>query len=107
MGVKGDKLTNQSNIAADFLLKTFDGFGNIRAKKMFGGSGIYYNDKMFVMVTPKGEYFFKVDENLKKEFAKKGSVMHSKMPYSSVPPEIVHHQESLLEWAQKSMALIA
>jgi len=106
MGIKGDKLSNLSNIQAQELVAKLNSLGNISSKKMFGGNGVFIDGKMFAMVNSKGECFLKVDENLASIFAISGSKKHTKMPYSSIPDEIMNNQVLLLDWAKKSVELV-
>lgn len=107
MGTKGDKLTNVSVARAEFLVSALTSLGEIRAKKMFGGNGVFCNDKMFVMVDSKGKCFLKVNDQIADEFALEGSVKHSKMPYSSIPEKVLENQSLLMTWAKKSLSLLA
>ncbi len=106
MGNKGDKLTNNAEIKAVLILEKLAILGNVSSKKMFGGYGIFIDGKMFAMVDSNGVGFLKVDENLKNSFAKIGSIPHSKMPYSSIPENIIADNDSLIQLAHQSVALV-
>jgi len=106
MGNKGDKNSNRSNEQAAFLVTTLSPLGEITSKRMFGGNGIFFGGKMFAMVNAKGDCFLKADPPLLAEFAKMGSVKHSRMPYGSVPEQILSEEEALLGWAKKSIDVL-
>ncbi len=106
MGNKGDKNASRSNEQAAFLVATLSPLGEITSTRMFGGNGIFFAGKMFAMVNAKGDCFLKADPSLLAEFATMGSVKHSRMPYGSVPEQILFEEESLIEWARKSIDLL-
>ncbi|MCI5056702.1 MAG: TfoX/Sxy family protein [Flavobacteriales bacterium] len=105
MGNKGDKMTSDSVSTAEKIVQKLQKLGDISSKKMFGGHGIFIDKSMFGMIDSKGVVFFKVDEKLKLELNEYGSKPHSKMPYSSIPNEVLD-SENLIEWAEKSINLI-
>ena len=61
MGIKGDKLIQDSVTAAELLVSKLDSIGGISTKRMFGGIGIFHEGKMFCIVDSKGQCFLKVD----------------------------------------------
>ena len=105
MGVKGDKLTNDSVITAELLLEKLQTISGITSKKMFGGHGIFHNGKMFGIIDSKGNAFLKADESNKDVFDKAGSTKHGRMPYYTIPQEVFNDIDQLTEWAQKSIAI--
>lgn len=70
---------------------------------MFGGHGLFHEDKMFCIVDSQGKAFLKAHESLNAEYKKAGASKHSKMPYYSVPKEIIDSQKKLVAWAKKSI----
>ena len=54
MGVKGDKMKQDSVLATELLLEKLARINGISSKKMFGGHGIFHDGKMFGMVDSKG-----------------------------------------------------
>jgi len=54
MGVKGDKTSQDSVLAAELLVEKLISIGSITSKKMFGGHGIFHEGKMFAIVDSKG-----------------------------------------------------
>ena len=47
MGTKGDKLTKNAHLSAETLVDKLSAIAGIRSKKMFGGYGIFREEKMF------------------------------------------------------------
>ena len=105
MGNKGDKLTSMSKEAAEQLLEQLSLITGVTSKKMFGGHGIFCDKKMFGMITAKGGMFLKVDDSNRADYEEKGSTKHHRMPYYSIPSEILEDQDLLIEWAGKSIEI--
>ena len=105
MGKKGDKLTNDSVIATELLLEKLAVIDDISSKKMFGGHGIFHAGKMFGMVDSKGKCFFKVNDSNQPDYEGKGAEKHSRMPYYSLPEEVMADSTLLKVWAEKAIAI--
>ena len=105
MGIKGDKSSQDGAMAAELLIEKLSVMEGITSKKMFGGHGIFYDEKMFGIIDSKGTYFLKVDDNIKTDFISKGATQHSKMPYYSIPNEVFENNEELISWVKKSISL--
>jgi outer membrane protein assembly factor BamB len=58
MGIKGDKMTADSNLSAENMQNRLAKIGNIRIKRMFGGHGIFEEDKMFALIDQDGTVYF-------------------------------------------------
>ncbi len=105
MGIKGDKLTDKSFITSELLVEKLKSIGGISSKRMFGGYGIFHHGKMFGIIDSKGQGYLKADTSNKEDFQEKGAHQHFKMPYYSIPEEIMNNQELLISWAKKSIAI--
>jgi len=105
MGVKGDKTSQDSVLAAELLVEKLISIGSITSKKMFGGHGIFHEGKMFAIVDSKGQAFMKVDDSNRADFEEMNAQQHSKMPYFSIPMEIFNDYDILIAWARKSIAV--
>jgi len=103
MGQKGDKQTKEGALSAELFVEKLNVIEGVTSKKMFGGHGIFHNDKMFGIVDSKGQYFLKADDTNKSIFEAHNAEKHSKMPYFSIPDEVMTNQEKLVEWAKKSI----
>ncbi len=105
MGTKGAKLTEKATSTSEWLEKSLSGVGIISRRKMFGGYGVFENGVMFALITPEGTVHFKVNESNLERFEKAGSQKHGRMPYYSVPDEILQNQNSLYDWAILSIKI--
>ncbi len=104
VGIKGDTLTQDSVTAAETLENKLVSIGGITSKRMFGGFGIFHEGKMFGLVDSKGLCLLKVYDSNKSDFEEKDSFQHSRMPYFSIPDEVMNNQEILITCAKKSIA---
>ena len=103
MGEKGNKLSQDAALTAELLLEKLSQIGGITSKKMFGGYGKFHEGKMFGIVDAKGQGYLKADDSNRTDFEASGSDKHSRMPYYSIPGEILNNPETLVEWAKKSI----
>jgi DNA transformation protein len=93
----------------DYLNEVFELFGPIRARKMFGGYGIYHDGIMFGLVADDTLYL-KVDGTIKDLFLERGlgAFQYEKngrlvsMSYHLAPDEIFDDPEMAREWARRS-----
>jgi DNA transformation protein len=85
--------------------------GDILAKKMFGGIGIFCDAMMFAMITRDEVFMLKTDQSNVDDFKNAGMqpfVYKGKigtMPYYTVPENIVEQPSELKIWAEKSFAI--
>jgi len=89
----------------------FEAFGPIRAKRMFGGYGIYCEDLMFALVSDDVLYL-KSDEAMARELAardlepfeytRQGKRMQ--MSYYTAPAEIFDDPDEAQRWAKRAYA---
>ena len=105
MGVKGYEMQKESTMQTELLLGKLVQIQGITTKKMFGGHGIFHENKMFGLIDSKGGVFFKANETNVDEYLNAGSAKHSKMPYYSVPENIFQDFDMLEEWAKKSIVI--
>jgi DNA transformation protein len=105
MGSKGAKLTSDASISAEDIQNRLAEIGEIRTKKMFSGYGVFEEDKMFALIDSSGRIFFKVDDTNRARFEEAGSEKHARMPYFSVPGEVLDDDELLVEWARLSIRI--
>ncbi|MCH8127962.1 TfoX/Sxy family protein [candidate division KSB1 bacterium] len=97
----------KSNEFVDYLLERLEPFGQVTARAMFGGYGIYHNQLMFGLVADDMLYL-KVDNINRKEFeerklqpfvyVKQGKAM--KMSYYQVPEEALDNSDETCRWAE-------
>ena len=105
MGTKGVKKTGAADEAATALVAELNSIVGISSKKMFGGYGIFHDGTMFGIIDSAGIPFFKIDDEIKLEFEAKGGHQHSRMPYYSIPDDILANNELLISWAKRSIEI--
>ncbi len=103
MGIKDDKLTQDSVLSAEVLLEKLSSIEGITSKKMFGGHGIFHDGNMFGIIDSKGQGFMKADDSNRSEFENSGGSKHSKMSYYSISSEIIKDEKMLVAMAKKSI----
>ncbi|MBU0679205.1 MAG: TfoX/Sxy family protein [Verrucomicrobia bacterium] len=94
----------------DFVVEQLSCLGDVTARKMFGGAGIYFEGLFFALVADDVLYF-KVDEANQgdyealgmKAFKPYGENSYA-MQYYEVPTDIFENVDSLREWAMSSIA---
>ncbi|MEO7318773.1 MAG: TfoX/Sxy family protein [Chthoniobacteraceae bacterium] len=93
-----------------YLLEQLAPLGEVRARAMFGGFGIYRGDRMFALVAEDALYI-KVDEVNRAEFEARGLLPFryetkgktNTMSYWQPPAEAMDDREMLCEWARKGV----
>ena len=93
----------------DNLKEVFAQFGSVRAKRMFGGYGIYHDNLMFGLVSDEVLYL-KADDSSADAFSKKGLQPFEyetdgkkiKIAYHMAPEEIFDDPEIAKEWAVRA-----
>ncbi|MBY0353267.1 TfoX/Sxy family protein [Candidatus Babeliales bacterium] len=99
-----------NNGFVDYVLDALSPHGNIKARKMFGGYGIYKNDLCFALII-NDVLFFKVDKGDEKRFEEYGSQPFSYenkqgkkviMSYWQLPVDILENPAKLAMWIDKS-----
>ncbi len=93
----------------EYLQEVFERFGPIRARRMFGGYGIYHNDFMFALVE-KDILYLKADEESVQAFKDRGLgqfqyVNKGKtigMSYYLAPEEIFDDPDEARVWALRA-----
>lgn len=93
------------------LHEVFALFGPVRARRMFGGYGIYHDGLMFALVAD-NELYLKVDEVSRSSFIELGLSPFEylkngkpiKMSYYLAPDEIFEDAEVACEWASLAYA---
>lgn len=91
-----------------YLLEQLAPLGDVRARAMFGGFGIYCGDRMFALVADDA-FYIKVDEVNRAEFEARGLLPfqyevrgeRKQMNYWQPPAEAMDDREMLCEWARK------
>ena len=106
MGEKGAKLSNQVTEVCEEVLKILSPLGDVNAKKMFGGYGIFESGAMFALIDSNGKLFFKVDNTNRANYEELKASAHGKMPYYQVPSEIIEDVGKIQDWAKTSIRIV-
>jgi len=92
----------------EHILDQLKGVGTVRAKRMFGGAGLYLDHAMFALIADDVLYF-KVHESNRRDYEALGMAPFSPfgraMPYFEVPADVLEDREELRDWALKSVAI--
>lgn len=100
----------KNNPLVEMILEKLSPHGPIKARAMFGGYGIYYEDIIFASIV-ENELYFRIDEHNRKDyegFASKPFIYEGMnkpviMPYLTLPEEILNNPLELPKWIQKSV----
>lgn len=102
-----------SNFAEYVMLDLFAEFDGITIKSMFGGYGLYYQNRFFAIIAEDSLYF-KAQGEMLKEYQKLGSRQfvysqgnhpETKMSYWTLPEEFTEDKQILLQKIQASASL--
>ena len=94
----------------DYIIDLLSQYGNISARRMFGGYGLYLNKIIFAIIID-DELYFKADSNLALEYTKAGSYPFTyqrddktiALSYWYISAEIIENDDSLKDWFNKSL----
>ena len=95
------------NESIDYLHEVFDAFGPIRARRMFGGWGIYHDGLMFGLYAA-GRLYLKTDAHNVAQFEAAGSEPFTymqrnkpvKLSYWSAPEAVLDEREQAEVWGR-------
>ena len=91
----------------DYVLDQLRGLDEVRAKSMFGGTGLYAGEVFFGIVAD-GRLYFKTDEESRVEYERWGmgpfraSEKQTLWTYYEVPVDILEDDEALALWALRA-----
>ena len=91
----------------DFVLDQLHPLGDVEARSMFGGNGLYH-DGVFFGILWMGRLYLKTTEATRVEFVKRGmkpfrpNQRQTLKSYYEVPVEIIENREALEEWARRA-----
>jgi DNA transformation protein len=92
----------------DDILDRLSGLGEVGARPLFGGHGLYWRDTIFAIVFG-GRLCLKVDERSKGDFVSRGmgpfrpNERQTLKSYFEVPTELLADSEALLSWAGEAI----
>jgi DNA transformation protein and related proteins len=84
--------------------------GDVSARAMFGGHGLYC-DGLFFAALAGDRLYFKVDDESRQDYIARGLAPFMPTPgqtmssYYEVPPEVIDDQPMLLDWATRAVGV--
>jgi DNA transformation protein len=94
-----------------FVLDQLDGIGELRARRMFSGVGLYSGDLFFALIHG-GVLYLKVDDRTRARYTRRrlkpfapGGVRS--MSYYPVPASILEDADTLCVWAREAVDVAA
>jgi len=93
----------------EFVLEQLALFGRAQARAMFGGFGIYRDQRIFAIIV-NDQLYFRTDTATRGEYEARGLepftyVLRGKpvtMPYFEAPAEVFEEPEAMQRWAQRA-----
>ena len=95
----------------EYFIDQLSAWGDVSARKMFGGAGLYRDGLMFGLIADDVVYL-KVDDENREDFIKAGSSPFNPYPdkvktavisYYEIPADALEYPTVLAEWAQRSL----
>ena len=97
----------------EFVLDQLSGVGDVRARRMFGGIGLY-SGELFFSVIDDDIVYFKVDDSNRAEFVARNCEPFRpygddtvSMNYFRVPSEVLEDVDEIKAWARKAVQVAA
>ena len=96
------------------VLYQLGGLGHVAARRMFGGVGLYHDERFFGLIA--GDIlYFKVNDSNRGDYEARNmgrfrpfaDKPHWSMTYYEVPADTLEDAEECMAWAQKSVAIAA
>ena len=94
-----------------YVLDQLSGWGQVHARRMFGGVGLYRDNKMFGLIADDVAYL-KVGDSNRAAFEQAGSSPFQPFPdkattmsYYEIPPDVLESPDELAQWAKRSLAI--
>jgi len=96
----------------DFVSDQLNALPGFRAKRMFGGHGLYSDDRFFGIVMD-GRLYFKTDDTTREDYVRRGlgPFIYEKarrtatIDYFEVPPEVLENGQELVSWARVAIRI--
>ena len=100
---------SRDNAFVSYVLELMQSIGPVRAKRMFGGHGIFLDDLMFALIADEVLYL-KADKETENEFITKGldAFTYDKknktlsLSYFQAPEEALEDNDEMKLWANKA-----
>lgn len=93
-----------------FVMELMQPLTSVTAKRMFGGTGIFYHGLMFALIA-NDTLYFKVDEALKAECIDRGMAPFTyirqgkelQLGYYQAPEEVFEDSDEMVSWSRKAI----
>jgi len=97
-----------------FVLEQLHGLGNVAARRMFGGVGLYHEQRFFAIIAGDTMYF-KVNDDNRRDYEARGmgrfrpypNKPHLSMTYYEVPADVLEDADECAAWARRSAIIAA
>lgn len=93
-----------------FVLDQLSEVGDVTARSMFGGVGLYHRD-VFFGILARDVLYLKIDDDNRGEYQRAGSAPFRPYPnrpgtgqYYAVPPDVLESPHDLAGWVRKAIA---
>jgi DNA transformation protein and related proteins len=95
----------------EFVLEQLAGLGGVTVRRMFGGIGLYQDQRFFGIITRTDTLYFKVNDANRGEYETRGmsafrpsSKPQISMSYYEVPADALEDPDECVAWARRSVA---
>jgi DNA transformation protein len=97
----------------DYVIDQLAGWGEVSARRMFGGAGLYCDGVMFGLIADDVAYL-KVDDSDREAFIRAGSSAFNPYPekgktysmsYYEIPADVLEDPEQLGHWAERALTV--
>jgi len=97
-----------------YVLEQLAGLGHVVQRRMFGGAGLYHDERFFGLIA-RDTLYFKVDDSNRGDYEAHGmrrfqpfaDKPQMSMSYYEVPADVLEDAEQCAAWARKSVAAAA
>jgi DNA transformation protein and related proteins len=95
-----------------YVIDQLAGLGHVTPRRMFGGVGLYHDERFFGIIS-RDTLYFKVNESNRGDYEARGmdrfrpfaDKPERSMTYYAVPADTLEDAEECVEWARKSVAI--
>ncbi len=86
-----------------FAREVFDALPDLSHRKMFGGICLYSEDTVFALASSEGRLYLKATGDLAEQLKDNGAEQFHKMPYWSLPEDLLDDSEQACELARNTL----
>lgn len=94
-----------------YVLEQLAALGDLSARRMFGGAGLYFEEVFFALISRDTLYFKVGDSNRREYLARRMEPFrpyqnkpHTSLSYYQVPAEVLEDAEELVAWARAAIS---